>query len=190
MFTSLSHDMRTPLNAITNSLQLSSLIVEEMKKKIVKFNEANAACQSFFTRFERFIQIGQISSWLLLNLIEDILDMAKFKAKMFKLIMSEFKLSSLLTEVDFLFGFQWVERNLRFKIVWDPDLAKTTFIADSKRIKQVLINLISNSVKFTERGSITVTVSKLEFEDELYLEFAVKDTGVGISQNDITKLFK
>ena len=64
------------------------------------------------------------------------------------------------------------------------------FVADHKRIKQVLINLISNSVKFTERGSITVTVSKFESENELYLEFTVKDTGVGISQNDIPKLFR
>ena len=161
-----------------------------MKTKIDKFHEASAVCQPFFIRFERFIQIGQISSWLLLNLIEDILDMAKFRANMFKLIMSEFKLSSLLTEIDFLFGFQWIERNLQFKIVWNPDLANTMIVADSKRIKQVLINLISNSVKFTERGSITVTVSKFEFENELYLEFAVKDTGVGISQNDIPKLFR
>ena len=161
-----------------------------MKKKILKFNEANASCQSFFTRFERFIQIGQISSWLLLNLIEDILDMAKFRANMFKLIMSDFKLSSLLTEVDFLFGFQWVERNIQFRIVWDPDISSITFVSDPKRIKQVLINLISNSIKFTERGSIIVTVSRQEIENELYLEFAIKDTGVGISKNDIPKLFR
>ena len=122
-----------------------------MKDKIAHIQKASALCQPLFVKFERFIHIGQISSFLLLNLIEDILDMAKFKANMFKLIMSEFKLSSLLTEIDFLFCFQWIERNLKFKIVWDPDLANTTFVSDSKRISQVLINLISNSVKFTEK---------------------------------------
>ena len=161
-----------------------------MKDKIAHMQKASTLCQPLFVRFERFIKIGEISSLLLLNLIEDILDLAKFRAKMFKLVMSEFKLTSLLTEIDFLFGFQWVERNLQFKIVWNSDLADTTFVADHKRIKQVLINLISNSVKFTERGSITVIVSKFESENELYLEFTVKDTGVGINQNDIPKLFR
>ena len=161
-----------------------------MKDKIAHIQKASALCQPLFVKFERFIHIGQISSFLLLNLIEDILDMAKFKANMFKLIMSEFKLSSLLTEIDFLFCFQWIERNLKFKIVWDPDLANTTFVSDSKRISQVLINLISNSVKFTEKGFITVTVSKLERDDETFIEFTVKDTGIGISQNDIPKLFR
>ena len=106
MFTSLSHDMRTPLNAITNSLHLSSFIVNEMKDQIAHIQKASTLCQPLFTKIEKFIQIGEISSLLLLNLIEDILDMAKFKANMFKLILSDFKLSSLLTEIDFLFGFQ------------------------------------------------------------------------------------
>ena len=77
-----------------------------MKDKIAHMQKASTLCQPLFVRFERFIKIGEISSLLLLNLIEDILDLAKFRAKMFKLVMTEFKLSSLLTEIDFLFGFQ------------------------------------------------------------------------------------
>ena len=161
-----------------------------MKDQIAHIQNASTLCQPLFIKIEKFIQIGEISSLLLLNLIEDILDMAKFKANMFKLILSDFKLSSLLTEIDFLFGFQWVERNLRFMIVWDPDLANSMLFADSKRIKQVLINLISNSVKFTERGSITVTVTKFERNNETFIKFSVRDTGIGINQNDIPKLFR
>ena len=190
MFTNLSHDMRTPLNAITNSLQLSKLIIKEMIDKIAHIQKANFLCQPLFVKFERFIQIGEISSWLLLNLIEDILDMAKFKANMFKLTISEFKLSSLLTEIDFLFAFQWIERNLQFKIVWDQYIFNNIYESDSKRIKQILINLLSNSIKFTERGSIIVNVNKFEQEGETYLEFIIRDTGIGISEDDIPQLFR
>ena len=99
-------------------------------------------------------------------------------------------MKSLLSEIDFLFEFQWTERKLAFKIIWDQDLANLYFESDAKRIKQVLINLVSNSIKFTERGRITITVSKIEANNELFLKFKVKDTGIGINQNDMPKLFR
>ena len=190
MFTSLSHDMRTPLNAITNSLQLIGFTVEDMRKKLSKLEEANRVCSQLYPRFERFIMIGDISSCLLLNLVEDILDLAKFSANMFKLNINPFKLDTLLNEIDSLFDFQWTERRLRFRILWDQDLANSTFESDAKRIKQVLINLVSNSIKFTEKGEITIKVSKFEDNNKLFLKFKVRDTGVGINNNDFSKLFK
>ena len=109
---------------------------------------------------------------------------------MFKLNISSFKLSALLDEINFLFEFQWIERRISFKIVWDPDIIDWFFESDSKRIKQVIINLVSNSIKFTERGGIIIRVSRFKTNNEIFLKFKVKDTGIGINQNDIPKLFK
>ena len=109
---------------------------------------------------------------------------------MFKLNISSFKLSALLDEINFLFEFQWIERRISFKIVWDPDIIDWFFESDSKRIKQVIINLVSNSIKFTEKGGIIIRVSRFKTNNEIFLKFKVKDTGIGINQSDIPKLFK
>ena len=190
MFTSLSHDMRTPLNAITNSLQLIGFTIEEMKRKTSKFKDIDETLKPLYPRFERYIKIGDISSCLLLNLVEDILDLAKINAKMFKLNINPFKLGILLDEINHIFRFQWVERNLDFRIICNPALFEYSFVSDDKRIKQVLINLASNSIKFTERGVISISVSQFDSNGDHFLKFKVRDTGIGISKNDIPKLFK
>ena len=190
MFTSLSHDMRTPLNSITNSFHLIGYTIEDMKKKIAKFEALENTCNPYYPKLEKYIKVGEISSYLLQNLVEDILDLAKFNANIFKLNIIQFKLGTLLNEINFLFAFQWNEKGLKFRIVWDVDLANANFESDLKRIKQVLINLISNSIKFTEKGGITLKVSKFEDNNKIFLEFKVKDTGVGINKDDFPKLFK
>ena len=190
MFTSLSHDMRTPLNAITNSYQLIGFTVEEMRNRLSKHQNIDESLKDLYPRYERYIKIGDISSCLLLNLVEDILDLAKFNAKMFKLNIESFKLGSLLEEISFLFKFQWDEKNIDFRIIWDPVLLNSTFESDAKRIKQVLINLASNSIKFTQKGEISISVSTFEVNGENFIKFQIKDTGMGINKNDIPKLFK
>ena len=190
MFASLSHDMRTPLNAFSNSLKLIDLTFDEVKKKILKHREINESYEVLQPRLQKYFKIGEISSWLLLNLVEDILDMAKFSAKTFQLNIEPFKLESVLKEIEFIFGFQWAEKRLGFRIHCDEDINDEVFNSDPKRLKQVLINLVSNSFKFTERGRITITVSKIIEMANLFLKFEVHDTGVGINKKDIPKLFK
>ena len=189
MFTSLSHDMRTPLNAFSNSLKLIDLTFDEIKKKIVKHREINESYNVLQPRLQKYFKIGEISSWLLLNLVEDILDMAKFSAKTFQLNIEPFKLKSVLKEIEFIFGFQWAEKRIGFRIHCDEDINDKVFHSDPKRLKQVLINLVSNSFKFTEKGRITITVSKIIETENLFLKFEVHDTGVGISEDDIPTLF-
>ena len=113
-----------------------------------------------------------------------------FNAKTFQLNINEFNLSNILKDIDYIFGFQCVEKNIRFSINCHPSIADNFYWSDYKRIKQVLINLISNSLKFTERGRIKVSVREIEKNGEDYLKFEVYDTGVGISKQDIPKLFK
>ena len=125
-----------------------------------------------------------------MNLVDDILDMSKFNANTFQLNINQFRLGDLLKDIDYIFGFQWAEKHIDFKIDCSTADTESIFRSDSKRIKQVLINLISNSFKFTERGKIKVKVGKYERKKEWYLKFVVSDTGVGISKQDIPKLFK
>ena len=135
-------------------------------------------------------KIGQISSWLLLNLVEDILDMAKFTAKTFQLTIEQFKLETVLSEIEYIFGFQCAEKKLGFKIDWEPSIANIVYNSDVKRLKRVLINLVSNSLKFTETGDIVVKVRKCLVDRQTFIKFNFIDTGVGISKHDIPKLFK
>ena len=123
-------------------------------------------------------------------LLKTSLTWQRFNAKMFKLNNSQFCLKQFLDEIKFLFEFQWVEKGLNLQIVCNQNLAEESIVSDSKRIKQVLINLLSNSLKFTEAGTISVKVIKLRQNSDSYLQFCVKDTGVGINQNDIPMLFK
>ena len=190
MFASLSHDMRTTLNAFINSLQLIRMSFEELKKSFEDYPNIKNSYHVLEPNFFKYFRIGEISSWLLLSLVEDILDMAKFSSNSFKLNIEEFNLKAVLKEIEFIFEFQWTEKKLRFAIDWRREISKDFFNSDPKRLKQVLINLVSNSLKFTERGSITIIVSKFVKHSETFLKFKVIDTGIGINKNDIPKLFK
>ena len=122
-------------------------------------------------------------------LVDDILDLAKFDSNRFLLNISKFKINEIIEEISYIFKFQWEEKHLKFNIFWDPELANTEFCSDSKRIKQVLINLISNSFKFTESGGIRIEIIDYIHRQKKYLKFLITDTGIGISKEDIAKLF-
>ena len=151
MFASLSHELRTPLNAFYNSLYLIKFTVDELKSKTDKWMDLMKNSESLYGKAYKFIKIGEISSCLLMNLVDDILDMSKFDAKTFQLNIDNFKLWDLLKDIDYIFGFQWAEKRLDFKIKCLPLIADKIYRSDQKRIKQVLINLVSNSFKFTEK---------------------------------------
>ena len=125
-----------------------------------------------------------------MNLVDDILDMSKFEAKTFQLNLEKFSLCDVFKDIDYIFGFQWEEKNIKFSINCHSSISEKLIFSDQKRIKQVLINLVSNSFKFTERGGIKIKVTEFKRHDEEFLKFEVSDTGVGISQKDIPKLFK
>ena len=158
MFASLSHELRTPLNAFSNSLNLIQYTFDEIKSKLDMTPEIPDNIEPLYPRIYKFIKIGEVSSWLLMNLVDDILDMSKFSANTFQLNINHFKLDDLLKDIDYIFGFQWAEKHIDFKIDCSIADTKSIFRSDNKRIKQVLINLISNSFKFTEKGKIKVKV--------------------------------
>ena len=189
MFTSASHEFRTPLNAIVNSYQFIGDMFEDVvgvfqkpssSKKDYKFIVETA------TRTRKFIKMGKNSSILLLALVEDILDLSKMEAGTFKVNCCDFKIGELIDEVHDIFSMQCEQKMIRLCIDVDPCLEVMPLWSDKSRIKQVLLNLMSNSVKFTFEGSITLSVS---VQSDSFVEFWVEDTGIGIKQEDLSKLF-
>ena len=130
----------------------------------------------------------------MLSLTEDILDMTKMEAGIFSLNEAPFIVGTLITEIKYMFGMQWERKGIRFDVFCSEELLKERFNSDMGRIKQVLMNLISNAYKFTDRGGIDLRVRlrsrMLEDQKTRYLEFTVSDTGTGISKEDSQNLFR
>ena len=156
MLASVSHEFRTPINAFVNSLSLIDYLLKEMIVNILPCKSCEKIVEIFNPKFLKFIKIGEVSTKLLLVLVEDILDLAKFDGNTFKLNISKFKIREIINEIDYIFRFQWIEKKINLSIEWKQELGEMELYSDSKRIKQVLINLISNSFKFTEIGKIDI----------------------------------
>ena len=189
MFSSISHELRTPLNAFVNSTQLIGITLSDFKKRIIMQPEASAIFDNLHPKLDRFLRIGEISSKLLIVLVENILDFVKFSSNTFKANIDWFWLQDLLSEIQFIFGFQCEQKQLNFTIKCDDALKSMKLTSDAKRIKQVLINLISNSFKFTEVGGISLQIKLLRQSDSSYIQFSIVDSGIGISEFDMPKLF-
>lgn len=135
---------------------------------------------------QRFIKMGSNSSLLLYSLIEDILDLSKLEAGTFATSISSFCVVDVLDEVADVFEFQCMQKRLELNIDVDERLRDIDVASDRGRIKQVLLNLMSNALKFTFAGSISVSATLC---DDRHVEFCVSDTGIGIKREHMRKLF-
>ena len=158
MFSSVTHELRTPLNSSINALDLLEGNVPE--------------------EFEQYLRVAKTSNKLLLALVEDILDLTRLEGGRFSLNTAFFKLGKVAELVHELFCFQVEARGLRFEVYMTRCVGELRIFSDSRRIEQVLLNLVSNALKFTQRGSITLVIDQMEE----YVRFAVRDTGIGISE--------
>lgn len=168
----MSHEIRTPLNGI---IGLTDIVLN------TKLNDLQ----------KEYLQKAKSSSNALLNVINDILDYSKIEAGKIDINVQKFKLQDLLDNVSNLFGYQIYEKNLELIFNLDKEIPEQ-LEGDSLRIMQVLNNLVGNAVKFTHEGSITVDISiisKDESSRKINLGFCIADTGIGISKENINKLF-
>ena len=200
MFSSVSHEFRTPINAFMNSIQFLESNYQTIITKLSKWVDSSITQEVLTEQLkesnEKFFKIWKISSSSLMWLVEDILDLAKIEAGTFSLNEQPFTVSSLVKEIEYIFAFLWAHKGITFKIEADRELLESIFWSDMGRIKQVIINLISNACKFTLEGSVTLQIKSAfdfdpaNFERCRYLKFKVIDTGIGIHQKEIPKLFK
>ncbi len=168
----MSHEMRTPMNAIIGMTTIGKAAPEIERKEY---------CLD---------KIGEASKHLL-GVINDILDMSKIEANKFELSLSEFHFEKMLQRVVNVIGFRVDERRQNLFLDIDPGIPRYV-ISDEQRLAQVITNLLSNAVKFTpEEGSITLAVQKLSEEKDggCAIRVSVKDTGIGISPEQQTRLF-
>ena len=168
----VSHEMRTPLNAILGFLQLS---------------KQEASCSKQLTDY---LEKTEISAKQLQSLFDDILDTSAIESGKMKIANEPFDLNALIYSINAIYVSQCQQRGIRFetKILSDID---NTLLGDPLRINQILMNLLSNALKFTSVGTICLTIEKLREEQAVvYLRFIVADTGSGISEEMLTRLFK
>ncbi|MBL1177414.1 PAS domain S-box protein [Pantanalinema sp. GBBB05] len=182
----MSHELRTPLNAILGFAQLMARDLTMDPEKREQLSIINRSGQH------------------LLHLINDILEMSKIEAGRITFVPHSFDLLTMLNMLEDMFQIRAIEKGLTFIVARDPSLPR--YIAtDENKLRQVLINLVGNAIKFTASGqvalrisrqaaepssSITLAASVCEVLADLTLQFIVADTGVGIDPDELNRLFE
>lgn len=166
----VSHEIRTPMNAIvglTEVLLRKEWPSEEKGYLLNIHNSGNA----------------------LLNLINDLLDFSKIEAGKFEIVEDTYDMEQLLRDIHILGKVRIGNRKIDLKMNIDPQLPKQLW-GDGLRVRQVIINILNNAIKYTEKGVITLTVKIVETEEErVKIYISVRDTGQGIRQEELSKLF-
>jgi signal transduction histidine kinase/CheY-like chemotaxis protein len=168
----MSHELRTPLNAI---LAYSQILQDEARDR----NQ-----EVFIPDLQKIHTAGSH----LLTLINDVLDLSKIEAGKMDLILADFEVPKLVEEVVSMIG-PLVAKNAN-EIVTECPPTIGVMHADATRVRQVLFNLLSNAAKFTEKGRITLRVSRELAEGKEWVAFAVADTGIGMTPEQAAKLFQ
>ena len=176
----MSHEIRTPINAV---LGFNEMILQECRDKD-----------------EAFSNIGSYAADIknagnnLLSIINGILDISKIEAGKMEIVEAPYSLSGLLNDVSDMVFLKAKEKGLDFKVDVDEGLPDELY-GDKVRIRQVIINILANAVKYTDKGEVWLTVRGNGGDDNkagsmLALKIEVKDTGIGMKEEDIDKLFR
>ena len=168
----MSHEIRTPLNAILGISEIQIQSETEKDPKEIK---------------EAFIRIFN-SGDLLLGLINDILDMSKIEAGKLELLSERYDVASLINDTVFLNMIKYENKPIDFVLNVDENVPSALF-GDELRIKQILNNLLSNAFKYTNAGEVELAVSAEISDIDVTLVFRVRDTGQGMTKEQISKLF-
>jgi DegV family protein with EDD domain len=169
-FANMSHEIRTPINTI---IGLNEMILRENKDSDTREYARN---------------IG-IAGKMLLSLVNDILDLSRMELKKLEIIPVEYNTADMFLELRDIINVRMQEKNLQFIVDIDENLPRVLY-GDERRIKQVILNLLTNAVKYTQEGSVTLTVRGERAEDnKIILRVSVQDTGIGIRKEDLKYLY-
>ena len=166
----MSHEIRTPINAV---LGLDEMILRESSESSIR-------------SYAKDIQSAGNS---LLSLVNDILDFSKIEAGKMDIIIEEYDVSLAINDLLNMIAKRAEDKSLALHVQVSPDVPRFLF-GDVMRIKQCILNILTNAVKYTEKGSVTFSVScESKGDDSVVLHFSVADTGIGIKEDDLGKLF-
>ncbi|WP_294427801.1 ATP-binding protein [uncultured Treponema sp.] len=168
----MSHEIRTPMNAI------------------IGLNRIALSDQTISSETREYLEKIGTSADHLLDIINDILDMSRIEAGRMVLREEVFSLSELLEQINVMIGSQCKEKNL----TWKQEIQKSSFdyyVGDDMRLKEIMINILGNAVKFTpEGGEVSFSVEQIQhYDGKSVFRFVIKDTGIGMSQDFLSKLF-
>ena len=166
----MSHEIRTPMNAVVGMATL-------LERTALDARQRGLLAQL------------RASARLLLGLINDVLDLSRIEAGKLRIEQSDFQLNDLLTDLTAVVGERAREKRLEVLFSIEPDVPRA-LRGDPTRLQQLLVNLVTNALKFTERGEIVVEVGLVEADaDAVRLRFEVRDTGIGIDPQVLPRLF-
>ncbi|MBQ7680534.1 MAG: response regulator [Butyrivibrio sp.] len=173
----MSHEIRTPINAV---LGMNEMILRESQEAQINLYAQNV----------------ESAGKSLLSIINDILDFSKIEAGKIEIVEGEYQLSSVINDVSNMIFFKARKKGLDFKITVDETIPDKLY-GDEVRIRQIIVNVLNNAVKYTEHGYVQLDIQgsrvpalEGEMRDLLRLEIAVTDTGMGIRREDMDKLFR
>lgn len=170
-FSSMSHEIRTPINSI---LGLNEIILRQKDASDEIIKDAGNI---------------QGAGRMLLALINDILDFSRIEAGKMDIVPANYSMAQMISEIVNMIWLRAEQKGLKFKVEVDPTIP-TELFGDEVRIKQILINLLNNAIKYTAEGSVTLHIEKEEIKDDrILLMYSVIDTGLGIKQDVIPYLF-
>ncbi len=166
----MSHEIRTPINAIFG---MNEMILRESKEPAIW----------------KYASDVKDASEMMLSIINEILDSSKIESGMMELVPINYKLGSLLNDVYTMMNVRAREKRLELIFDIDSTMPKE-YYGDDKRIRQVLINLLNNGIKYTNQGHVILKVTCDIMEDTAILHYSIKDTGIGIKPDDVGKLYE
>ncbi len=166
----MSHEIRTPINAV---MGMNEMILRECQTDAVRGYALNI----------------QSASQNLLGIINDILDFSKIESGKMELVKEDYQLSTLINDVVTMTQIKAEQKGLDLIIDVEESLPEVLY-GDEGRIVQIMLNLLNNAVKYTKKGSVTLKVEGIRESNEFSLRIEVKDTGIGIKEQDIGRLFQ
>ncbi len=182
----MSHEIRTPINAI---LGMNEMIQRESRKSCRTSTEDDGSVREAMKKIIGFADDIESAGNNLLAIINDILDFSKIDSGRMDLVEKPYNVSSLISGIGNMVMVRARDKGLDLVIDADP-LLPDELCGDETRVRQVLTNLMNNAVKYTDRGSVTMMLGGEKKDDGTYmLEAVIRDTGIGIKQEDIDKLF-
>ena len=167
----MSHEIRTPMNAVMGMTHLA--LMEEMPSKV-----------------RNYVDKAHRAAGNLLQILNDILDVSKIESGKLELETTEFQLESVVSHMAEVLGVRAEEKRLELLFTAEPDIP-TALVGDPMRLGQILINLGTNAIKFTEKGEVIIGCEVQQLDAEaVQLHFWVQDTGIGMTREQVDRLFE